>query len=153
MRLAEVDDYRHDEARLCKECMMHECSGYCMRNYKGRKNAKRYCRAGTGDEATPNMNDTPGFDIIDEPRITVDHRGFFKLEMERNSLRLVQAPLHVLRGWRGNCDFKILLYGSTNGTPDPEEISRVTDYLVSYETKGNARIKEEVELVRDYILE
>lgn len=153
MRLAEVNDYRGDEARLCQECMMHECSSYCMRNYKGRKNAKRYCRAGAGDERTPNKNDTPGFTLTGEPRISVDHRGFFKLELERNNLRLVQAALLVLRGWRGNCDFKILLYGSTDGTPDPEEISKVTDYLVSYETKGNGRIKEEVILVRDFILE
>jgi len=73
IRLAEVDDYRLDKAMLCEETMMHECSSCCMRNKKGKKNAQRLCRAGAGDEATKNKNDTPGFPLTDNPMMSLDH--------------------------------------------------------------------------------
>ena len=152
IRLADVTDYRKDEAKLCEECMMHTCSGYCMRHPKGKKKKKRCCRAGAGEEKTKNRNDTPGFPMRDAPAITHDHMGFLKLEMPRNHPRLVQAPLTILRGWRGICDFKILLYKSTNGKPHPEEISTVTDYVVAYQCKGNERIQAEIQLLRDFAL-
>lgn len=152
VRLGEVEDYRDDEARLCAECMMHTCSSYCMRAKKGKKNSGRTCRAGAGDEATKNKCDTPGFPLREEPAIVSDHRGFLKHEMPRDNLRLVQTPLHILRGWRGNCDFKILLYSSSSGEADPEEISRVTDYIVAYACKGNETAKVERELLKDFLL-
>jgi hypothetical protein len=124
-----------------------------MRHPKGKKYAQRICRAGAGQEITKNQCDTPGFEMIDKPIINYDHRGFFKLDMERNDPRLIQTALHVLRGWRGNCDFKILLYASSDGKPDAEEISRVTDYVVAYQCKGNETAKVERELLRDFILE
>lgn len=130
---------------------MHLCSAYCMRNRKGRK-AKRYCRAGAGEELTPNECDTPGFQPRDRPSIVRDERNFLKLEMPRNNLRMHQTPLHVLRGWRGNCDLKVLLYASPDGNPDPEEISRVTDYIVGYCCKGNETLAIERETLRDFIL-
>ena len=129
------------------------CSSYCMRNIKGKKNSRRICRAGCGEEKTKNKCDTPGFVIREEPIIDYDHRGFFKLEMRRNHLRLVQTPLHILRGWRGNCDFKILLYSSNDGQPDAEEISKVTDYVVAYQCKGNETTKVEREMMGDFINE
>ena len=153
MRLAEVQDCRDDEKRLCEECMMHTCSSYCMRNVKGKKNSRRICRAGCGEEKTKNKCDTPGFVVREEPIIDYDHRGFFKLEMRRNHLRLVQTPLHILRGWRGNCDFKILLYSSNDGQPDAEEISKVTDYVVAYQCKGNETTKVERVMMGDFINE
>ena len=152
IRLADVKDYRNDESKLEEECMMHACSSYCMRNPKGKKNSRRICRAGAGEEENKNKCDTPGFKSRDEPTIDFDHRGFHKLEMKRNNMRMVQTPLHVLRGWRGNCDFKILLYASFDGKPDAEEISRVTDYVVAYQCKGNETSKVERELLRDFIL-
>lgn len=124
-----------------------------MRHPKGHKNKSRYCRAGAGEESNKNMCDTPGFQPRNQPAIVFDKRGFYKLEMERNHLRMVQTPLFILRGWRGNCDFRILLYSSPNGKPDAEEISTVTDYVIGYQCKGSETIKTERVLLRDFIFE
>lgn len=132
---------------------MHSCSSYCMRHPKGHKSKNRICRAGAGTEVNKNMSDTPGFTLRNEPAIVRDHRGFFKLEMARNHLRMVQAPLSILRGWRGNCDFRILLYSSADGRPDAEEISTVTDYVIGYQCKGNETLKTERELLGEFVLE
>jgi hypothetical protein len=123
-----------------------------MRTKKGRKTGKRYCRAGAGDEFNDGMCDTPGFKLRQEAKITRDERNFLKLEMKRNHLRLIQTPLHVLRAWRGNCDVKVLLYSSSSGEPNPEEIVNVTDYVVAYACKGNERIAVEREILKDFIL-
>ena len=151
-RLGDVADYREDENQLCFECQHHKCGGYCMRNHRRKKNKeqrdktgstnpdkasakRRYCRAGAGYEATPNACDTPGFQLRSDHAITRDDRDFLKLEMKRNNLRMIQTPLHVLRGWRGNCDIKVLLYDCHEGQPTPEDIAEVTDYVVAYEVR------------------
>lgn len=85
MRLGDVLDYRLDESKLCHECQMHACSKYCMRCKKGSKKG-RYCRAGAGNEATPNLCDTPGFQRREEPAIVRDERNFLKLEMPKPRL-------------------------------------------------------------------
>jgi hypothetical protein len=123
-----------------------------MRFKRGRKKGTRYCRAGAGDELTKDQCNTPGFQLRDEPSIVMDERQFLRLEMPRNHLRLVQTPLHVLRSWRGNCDVKILLYSSTCGEVDPEEIANVTDYVVAYACKGSETIAVEREILKDFIL-
>lgn len=151
MRLGDVLDYRLDESKLCHECQMHACSKYCMRCKKGSKKG-RYCRAGAGKEATPNMCDTPGFQRRKEPAIMRDERNFLKLEMPRNHVRFHQTPLHVIRGWRGNCDLKVLIYCNPSGIPHPDEISEVTDYVCAYCCKGNETIAIERETLRDFIL-
>lgn len=152
MRLGDVEDYRKDEYDLCRECQLHLCSKYCMRTKKGSKKSPRYCRAGAGNETTPNMCDTPGFQLRNEPAIVRDDRNFLKLEMPRNDLRIHQTPLFVIRGWRGNCDLKVLIYSSPDGVPHPEEISEVTDYVCAYCCKGNETTAVERETLRDFIL-
>lgn len=134
--------YQQDTRNLCKECQMHNCSSYCMRTKKKPK-SPRYCRAGAGDEATANKCDTPGFQVRQEPAITRDDRNFLRLEMPRNNIRLNQTPLYVLRGWRANCDIKILLYRSRVDDPslDLEEIAQVSDYIVAYACKGSETLK------------
>jgi hypothetical protein len=119
---------------------------------KKKKKAPRYCRAGAGDEATVNKCDTPGFALRSAAAITRDQRDFLKLDLPRNNLRLHQTPLHVLRGWRGNCDVKILLYNSQTSNPDLEEIAQVSDYVVAYACKGSETLKVERELLKDFIL-
>lgn len=111
----------------------------------------RYCRAGAGTEVTPNKCDTPGFVIRDKPAIVADDRNYMKLEMPRNHTRMVQTPLKVLRGWRGNCDVKVLLYRSDGGDPGPSEIAKVTDYIVSYACKGNEKLQVEKDIMKDMI--
>ena len=148
--MGSVKDYREDECNLCHEVQMHNCNSFCMRCKKG--SAKpRYCRVGAGDEATPNKCDTPGFPLRSEPAITQDDRNFLRLEMPRNNLRFHQTPLFVLRGWRGNCDVKILLYRSRVNDPDLQEIAVVSDYLVAYTTKGNETLQVERETLKEFI--
>ena len=130
---------------------MHSCGSHCMRNAK-RKKAPRYCRAGAGEEATPNKCDTPGFILRDDPAITRDHRNFLRLDMSRNDIRFNQTPLFVLRGWRANCDIKILIYSSPINDPNLEEIVRVSDYIVAYACKGSETLKVEHEILKEFIL-
>lgn len=63
--------------------------------------------------------------------------------MPRNHARLHQTSLDLLRAWRGNCDVQILIYDSDPDHPDPNDIARVTDYVVAYSTKGNKTLREE----------
>ena len=124
-----------------------------MRKRKGKRCRKpRYCRAGAGEEKTPDQCDTPGFSPRSIPAIVRDERNFLKLEMPRNNVRLHQTSLSLLRGWRGNCDIKILIYSSPDGQPDPEDIAAVTDYVVAYCCKGNETLAVEKETLRDFIL-
>jgi hypothetical protein len=51
----------------------------------------------------------------------------------------------------GNCDFTVLLYTSNPKNPDPEDISRVTDYVVSYNCKGMKTMEIEQQHVEDFI--
>jgi len=151
-RLGDAADYRSDEFLLCDACQMHVCSKYCMRTKKGSKGGKRYCRAGAGEETTPNKCDTPGFQRRSEPAIVRDDRNFLKLEMPRSHIRLHQTPLAVIRGWRCNCDLKVLMYCNPSGIPNPEEISEVTDYVCAYCCKGNETMSVERETLRDFVL-
>jgi hypothetical protein len=54
--------------------------------------------------------------------------------------------------WRANCDFAILLYDCDPDNPDPTEIAKVTDYVVSYTCKGNESVREEKENYRSLIM-
>lgn len=56
---------------------------------------------------------------------------------------MIQTPLNVLRGWRGNCDIKVLLYDCHDSEPTPEDIAEVTDYVVAYACKGNETLATE----------
>jgi len=75
-----------------------------------------------------------------------------KLFMERNHSRVNQTSLDMLSSWRGNCDIQILIYESDPDTPDLREISRVTDYIVAYQCKGNTTYMEERETTKHIIL-
>lgn len=116
------------------------------------KNAPRCCRAGAGEEATKDKCDTPGFELRSTPAIIKDHKNFLKLEMPRNHPRLNQTPLYVLRGWRANCDIKILLYSTHVDHPDLEEIAQVSDYLVAYACKGSETLRVERDTLKEFIL-
>jgi len=45
--------------------------------------------------------------------------------------------LFCLQSWRANCDVSILIYDSDPSFPDVNEITNVTDDVVSYACKGN----------------
>ena len=60
--------------------------------------------------------------------------------------------MDLLQSWRGNCDIQILIYDSDPNNVDVSEISRVTDYVVAYATKGNCSLREEKEQNKKMIL-
>lgn len=122
----------------------HKCSKYCMRNRTQTKKSetkqekkRRWCRCGAGIEQNYGKCDTPGFIKRENPTITRDPRGFDRVDMPRNNRRVVQASSFLCQGWRGNCDIQYLLYSSESDEIDVSDITRVTNYVVSYSCKGN----------------
>ncbi len=113
---------------------------------------RRVCRSGAGIEETEGKGDTPGFVLRNEPKIVKDVRGFNRLELPRENRRTVQSSLHLLRGWRANCDVQLILYDSDPTNPDCEELAKVTDYVVAYACKGNDSLQGEKENFKSYIL-
>ena len=149
----ENDEITHEKdiQLLLKAVQTHTCSGFCMRPSKNNKN-KRVCRCGAGEEKTANECDTPGFPLLDDPAIKIDHKHSTKLYMPRNNERVVQSSTDLLQSWRANCDVQILIYKSDPKNPDVVDIARVTDYIVSYSCKGNATMKEEKEQNRNLVM-
>jgi hypothetical protein len=100
----------------------------------------------------PGKGDTEGFPLRSEAAIVRDVRGFYRLEFPRENRRTVQSSTWLVQGWRANCDVQVLLYDCNPCNPDPEEIARVTDYIVAYQCKGNDSFQKEREGVKEYIL-
>ena len=98
------------------------------------------------------MCDTPGFPLTDKAEIKVDHRRTQRLYMKRNHPRLNQTSRFLLQSWRGNCDVQILVYNSSPSKPNIAEIAKITDYIVSYQCKGNHSWKEEHEQLQQLIM-
>jgi hypothetical protein len=58
----------------------------------------------------------------------------------------------LLYGWRANCDVKILLYESDPENPDARDIAKVTNYLVTYASKGIETVQAEKDQLRSMIM-
>lgn len=113
---------------------------------------QKVCRCGAGVEDTPNMCDTPGFPIRMAPTLVHDLRGFKRLELPRNHRRIVASSKWLVQGWRANCDIQVLLYDCNPLYPNPDEVAKVTDYIVAYTCKGNETILEEMKQMKGLIL-
>jgi len=113
---------------------------------------RKVCRCGAGVEVTPDLCDTPGFPLRTEPQLVRDLQGFDRLELPRDNTRIVASSRWLLQGWRANCDIQILLYDCDPFHPDPDEIARVTDYIVAYACKGNESAVEERTQMKALIL-
>src|SRR5687767_2713249 len=98
------------------------------------------------------MCDTPGFPVRVEPKLVHDLQGFDRLELPQNHRRIVATSRWLVQGWRANCDIQVLLYECNPLQPNPEEIARVTDYIVAYACKGNETILEEKKQMKALIL-
>ena len=98
------------------------------------------------------MCDTLGFPLRVEPKLVWDLHGFDRLELPRNDRRIVATSKWLLQGWRANCDIQILLYECDPLHPNPDEIAKVTDYIVAYACKGNETIVEEQKQMKALIL-
>ena len=72
--------------------------------------------------------------------------------MPRNNDRINQTSRHMLQSWRANCDVQLIIYDSDPLKPDIAEIARITDYIVSYSTKGNVTWREENEQTKQLIM-
>jgi hypothetical protein len=117
---------------------------------------RRVCRAGCGVEKTAGQFDTPGFASRDAPELVKDERGFTRFEMTREvpprRLNVIQTSLTLAHGWRANCDLKLLLFEGDPYNPDPAEIAKVTNYIVSYASKGVETWEVEKEQIKSLIL-
>ena len=89
------------------------------------------------------MCNTLGFSLRTEPEIVHDLQGFDRLDLPRNHRRNVASSRYLLQGWRANCDIQVLLYECDPENPNPDEIARVTNYIVAYACKGNESYVEE----------
>ena len=137
----------------------HKCSAYCMRkrslpNSKEDEDARkrRVCRCGAGVEATFMKCDTPGFQLRTSATILRDLRGFDRVDLCRNNRSITQSSTFLMRGWRGNCDIQVLIYKSAPEDIDANDVSRVTNYVVSYACKGTESVVEQKKSMASIIL-
>jgi hypothetical protein len=116
---------------------------------------RRICRFGCGVEIKPGSCLTPGFTNVEKPTIINDCRGFKRIQIPRKRIRrgmnIIPTSSWLVLGWRANCDVQFIRYETDPCNPDPTEISKVTDYLVSYNMKGNERFTQEKDYVRELI--
>ncbi len=68
------------------------------------------------------------------------------------SVRVVQHSRMLLRGWRANCDIKLLLYYSNPNCPDISEIEDVSRYVVSYTDKRHNMSQAEIDAIQNIIM-
>ena len=96
--------------------------------------------------------DTPGMAPREESTIMKDNKGIYQFRMKRTkSLQAVQHSKTMLKGWRGNCDIKLLLYFSDPNLPDIGEIEDVCKYVVAYTGKRNHSSQHEKTAIQDLI--
>ncbi len=94
------------------------------------------------------MCDTPGFPLTSVPKLVCDMQGFDRLELPQNNRRVVASSKWLLQSWRANSDLQPLLYEGDPFYPSPEEIARVTDYIVAYCCKGHECIVEKMKQIK-----
>jgi hypothetical protein len=143
-RFTEIANRKSDDVSLMNAVQTHKCGNYCMRS-KSSSGASRYCRAGCGNEVNKGECDTPGFELRSSSAVIREANGTYKLSMKRNSRRMVQSSTKLLRLWRANCDVQLIIYKSDPRNPDVFEVSKVTDYVVSYACKGNSSTEAEID--------
>jgi hypothetical protein len=123
---------------------MHNCSQFCMCETIN-TTKRRDCKCRAGQEQSPGKCDTPGFPLSMDPSVKRDQKGSKKLLLSRNHNRLSQVSTAMLQSWHGNCDIQVLIHDSSPKQPNLDEIMRVTDYVMSYTSKGNHTFTKEKE--------
>jgi hypothetical protein len=107
---------------------------------------------GCGKEIAPGISRTPGWKIKNKDEIVKDTQRFNKISLRRNHNKLIQTSLYCLQAWHVNCDISALLYESNPKCPNAKEIATVTDYVIGYACKGNAKLNIEKKQVKDFAL-
>ncbi len=97
--------------------------------------------------------DTQGLPRTKRSKIFIDRKGISRFRMKRTkSVRVVQHSRTLLRGWRANCDIKLLLYYSNPNCPDISEIQDVSRYVVSYTGKRHNTSQAEIDAIQNIIM-
>lgn len=150
IRMVEVSNDQVDKINLANAVQTHVCGDYCLRM---KHDGHRYCRAGCGKEITEGSNNTRGFTLKDEAVLICDSNtnSCSKLQLKRNTTRMVQSSMKLLQIWRANCDIQLLMYDTDPRNPDMYELNKVTDYVVSYACKGNTSTEAEIEVMSSLI--
>ena len=149
-KFCECTNEERDVRLLAQDCMCHHCNKFCLRENK--RNTPRTCRVGFGDESHFGGGDTPGMDLREKSAIVKDKKGINQFRMKRtHSNRVVQHSRTLLKGWRANCDIKLLLYFSNPDFPDIGEIEDVCRYVVAYTGKRNQTSRQEKDAIQNLI--
>ena len=124
--------------------MMYNCSQFCMcKTINTMK--RRDCKCRAEQEQSPGKCNMPGFPLSTDPSVKRDQKGSKKLLLSRNHNHLLQVSTAMLQSWCGNCNIQVLIYNSSPKQPNLDEIMRVTDYVMSYTSKGNHTFTKEKE--------
>jgi hypothetical protein len=152
-RYSEATDADVDHVHLTQDAMLHSCTEYCLGDVDKAGLKLRTCRFGFGTEKTSNKGDTPGKDLLNEPKIEVDRKGIEHLFLCRShSNKINQHSRHVLQAWRANTDVQLIIYRSNPDIPDVREIEAVCRYCTSYASKAHQTTKEEINTIQDVII-
>ena len=116
------------------------------------KEKGRWCNKTCTNEKTPGQGDTPGYRLRDSLCIVHDARGYMKLELPHNHLRIVQTSMFLLQGWRANVDIQLLLYKGNLESTSAEDVSQVSDDIISYICKGTETSIQEKSRMKDITL-
>ena len=144
-------DEEKDVTQLAQDCMMHQCNRYCLKSTK--VGTPRTCRSHYGTESEFGKVDTPGMDLIQNAEIQIDRKGILHFRMRQTHLvRLVQHSKYLLKGWRANCDIKLLLYFTNPTCPDLREIEDVCRYVVAYTGKRHNTSQDKKEAIQNIIM-
>ncbi len=144
-------DKEKDVTQLAQDCMMHQCNRYCLKSTK--PNTPRTCRSHYGTESEFGKVDTPGMDLIQNAEIQIDRKGISHFRMRRtHSICLVQHSKYLVKGWRANCDIKMLLYFTNPTCPDLREIEDVCRYVVAYTGKRHNTSQDEKEEILNIMM-
>ncbi len=142
-----------DVGQLAEDCMCHQCNKYCLRSTKTNTNGSRTCRVHFGTETKYRKQDTQGLPRTKRTKIFIDRKGISHFRMKRTkSVRVVQHSRTLLRGWRENCNIKLLLYYSNPNRPDISEIEDVSRYVVSYTGKRHNTSQAEIDAIQNIIM-
>jgi hypothetical protein len=83
----------------------------------------------------------------------INRKGILHFRMKRTkSVRVVQHSRTLLRGWRENCDIKLLLHYSNPHCLDISEIEDVSRYVVSYMGKRHNKSQAEIDAIQNIIM-
>jgi hypothetical protein len=152
-RYCKCPNQEEDVPQLAEVCMCHQCNKYCLRSAKTNTNGPRTCRVHFGTDTKYGKQGTQGLPCTKRSKIFINRKGISHFRMKRTkSVRVVQHSRTLLRGWRANCNIKLLLYYSNPNCPDISEIEDVSRHVVSYMGKRHNTSQAEIDAIQNIIM-